>query len=60
MVGMSGKPVRLGVRYGYFRQYEWIRPNELVLPTVNELDVKRQGYRFAGGLSRERNALQGG
>jgi hypothetical protein len=51
MVGMSGKPVRLGLRYGYFRQYEWIRPNEVVLPTVNELDVKRQGYHFAGGLS---------
>lgn len=48
---VPNKPVHLGLRYGYFRQYEWIRPNEMVLPTVNELDVKRQGYRFAGGVS---------
>jgi hypothetical protein len=51
MIGIPDIPVRLGLRYGYFRQYEWIRANEVVLPTVNELDVKRQGYRFAGGLS---------
>jgi hypothetical protein len=51
MIGLPDIPVRMGLRYGYFRQYEWIRPNEVVLPTVNELDVKRQGYRFAGGLS---------
>jgi hypothetical protein len=60
MIGYPGKPVRLGLRYGYFRQYEWIRPNEVVLPTVNELDVRREGYRFAGGLSMdlpERNGV---
>ena len=51
MIAYPGKPLRLGLRYGYFREYEWIRANEVVIPTVNELDVKRQGYRFAGGLS---------
>ena len=51
MVGLPGKPVHLGLRYAYFRQYEWIRPNEDVIQTANELDVKRLGYRFAGGLS---------
>jgi hypothetical protein len=51
MIGMPEKPVHLGLRYGYFRQLEWIRPNEVVLPTVQELDVRREGYRFAGGLS---------
>ena len=51
MFSIPDKPVHLGVRYGYFREYQWIRANEVVLPTVTELDVKRQGYRFAGGLS---------
>jgi hypothetical protein len=51
MIGMPGKPVHLGARWGYYRQYEWIRPNEVVIESVNELDVKREGYRFAGGVS---------
>ena len=51
MVGLPGMPVHLGLRYAYFRQYEWIRPNEDVIQTANPLDVKRLGYRFAGGLS---------
>lgn len=51
LIGLSGKPVHLGLRYAYFRQYEWILPNEVVLPTVDLLNVKRIGYRFAGGLS---------
>jgi hypothetical protein len=51
MVGLPGKPVHLGLRYAYYRQYEWIRPNEAVIQTVNPLDVKRLGFRFAGGLS---------
>jgi hypothetical protein len=51
LIGLSGKPVHVGLRYAYFRQYEWITPNEVVLPTVDPLNVKREGYRFAGGLS---------
>lgn len=51
LVGLAGKPVHLGLRYAYFREYEWITPNEVVLPTVDPLNVKRQGYRFASGLS---------
>ncbi len=51
LIGLSGKPVHLGLRYAYFREYEWIVPNEVVLPTVDPLNVKRQGYRFAGGVS---------
>ena len=51
MVGLPGRPVHLGARWGYYREYEWIRPNEVVIPSVNELDVRREGYRFAGGFS---------
>ena len=51
MVGLPGKPVQLGIRYAYYREYEWIRPNEAVIQTANPLDVKRLGFRFAGGLS---------
>jgi|KBSSwiStaDraftv2_1062776.scaffolds.fasta_scaffold08790_5 hypothetical protein len=51
LVGLPGRPVHLGVRWAYYRQFEWIRANEVVIPTVNELDVKREGYNFAGGLS---------
>jgi len=51
LVGLPEKPVHVGLSYAYFRQYEWIRPNEVVLPTVDPLDVKRTGYRFASGVS---------
>jgi hypothetical protein len=51
LVNVPGKPVHVGVRYVYFQEYEWIVPNEEVLPTANELNVKRLGYRFGGGLS---------
>jgi len=51
LIGLPFEPVHLGLSYAYFRQYEWIRPNEIVLPTVDPLDVKRLGYRFASGLS---------
>ncbi len=51
LVTLPWKPVQVGIRYAYFRQFEWIRPNEVVLPTVDPLDVKRLGYRAAGGLS---------
>jgi len=51
LVGLPDKPVHLGLRYAYYREYEWIRPNEDVLPTVNPLDVKRMGYQFETGLS---------
>lgn len=51
LIGLPGKPLHVGLRYAYFRQYEWITPNDVVLPTVDPLNVKRTGYRFAGGLS---------
>jgi hypothetical protein len=51
LVGLPNRPIHLGVRWGYYRQFEWIRPNEVVIASVNELDVKREGYRVAGGLS---------
>jgi hypothetical protein len=51
LVGIPDQPVHFGLRYAYFKEWEWIRPNEVVLPTVLPLDVKRIGYRFAGGLS---------
>ena len=51
LVGVPDKPVHLGLRYAYFREYQWIRPNEATLPVVVPLDVKRIGYQFEGGLS---------
>ncbi len=51
LIGLPGKPVHVGLSYAYFRQYEWIHPNDVVLPTVDPLDVKRSGYRFASGFS---------
>jgi hypothetical protein len=51
LVGLPDKPIHLGIRWAYYRQFQWIRPNEVVLPTVDELDVRREGYRAAGGLS---------
>ena len=43
--------IHLGLSYAYYREYEWIHPNEVVLPTVETLDVRRAGYRFASGFS---------
>jgi hypothetical protein len=51
LVGLPGKPVHIGLSYAYFRQYEWITPNEVVIPTVDELNVRRSGYRLASGFS---------
>lgn len=51
LIGLPGNSIHVGLSYAYFRQYEWILPNEVVLPTVDPLDVKRVGYRLASGFS---------
>lgn len=51
LVGLPRTPVQFGMRYAYFKEHQWIRPNDLVIPTVNALDARRQGYRAAGGIS---------
>jgi hypothetical protein len=51
LIGLPGEKAHLGLSYAYFRQYQWIHPNDVVIPTVVPLDVKRSGYRFASGVS---------
>jgi hypothetical protein len=51
MVNVPNKPVHVGVGYNYYQEYEWIFPDSTVLPTISEMNVKRLGYRFAGGVS---------
>ena len=51
LIGVPDQPVHVGLRYAYFTEWEWVRPNDAVLPTALPLDVKRMGYRFAGGMS---------
>jgi len=38
--------IHLGLSYGLYREYEGSRPNEVVLPTVETLDVRRAGLPF--------------
>lgn len=44
-------PAHLGAEWGYYREFEWIRPNPDVLQMALPLDVRRLGYRAAAGLS---------
>lgn len=51
MVTLRGTPVHVGAAWRYYREFEWFRPNELVLPIGNPLDTRRLGYRAGAGLS---------
>ncbi len=51
MIGMPWLPAHVGAEWGYYQEWEWIRPNPSVLQMALPLDVRREGYRFAGGLS---------
>jgi hypothetical protein len=44
-------PARVGWEWGYYREYEWVRPNPNVLQMALPLDVRRLGYRAGAGLS---------
>ncbi len=51
MVDVPGSPMHVGVRYSYYREYQWTYPLEGVLSPMLPLDVRRLGYRGAGGVS---------
>jgi hypothetical protein len=51
MVDVPGTPMHVGMRYAYYREYQWTYPIEGVLSPMLPLDVRRLGYRGAGGLS---------
>jgi hypothetical protein len=51
MWDVRGTPLHVSGAWRYFREYEWFRPNELVLPIGNPVDVRRLGYRAGGGLA---------
>jgi hypothetical protein len=51
MADLPWLPAHFGAEWGYYREYEWIRPNPDVLQLALPLDVRRLGYRAAGGLS---------
>lgn len=51
MADLPWLPAHLGAQWGYYREYEWIRPNPDVLQMALPLDVRRIGYRAAAGLA---------
>jgi len=51
MFDLPGTPAHLGVRYRYYRELEVIRPNDTVLASARELNVRRLGYQADGGVS---------
>jgi len=51
MVDVPKTPAHMGFRYRYYRELEWIHPNETVLQTARPLDVRRLGYQADGGVS---------
>ena len=53
MVDLPWLPAHVGWEWGYYRQYQWIRPNPTVLQLALPLDVRRLGYRGGAGLSFE-------
>ncbi|HEU4724352.1 MAG TPA: hypothetical protein VFU59_03540 [Candidatus Eisenbacteria bacterium] len=48
---LPGTPVHIGARYAYYREYQWDFPIEDVLSPMLPLDVRRLGYKTAGGVS---------
>jgi hypothetical protein len=51
MFDVPGTPVHVGMKYAYYRQYQWAYPLPGVLSPMLPLDVRRLGYRTAGGFS---------
>ena len=51
LIGLPMLPAHVGAEWGYYQEWEWIRPNPDVLQMALPLDVRREGYSFAGGLS---------
>jgi hypothetical protein len=51
MFDVPRTPAHLGFRYRYYRELEWIRPNDTVLQSARPLDVRRLGHQAVGGVS---------
>ena len=51
MIDVPKTPAHLGARYRYYRELEWIRPNDTVLASARPLDVRRLGFQTDGGVS---------
>ena len=51
LASIRGTPLHVGAAWRYYREFEWFRPNDLVLPIGLPLDTRRLGYRAGGGLS---------
>jgi hypothetical protein len=51
MLDLPGTPMHVGMRYTYYREYQWTHPIPDVLSPMLPLDVRRLGYRGAGGVS---------
>ncbi len=51
LVDVKGTPVHLSAAYKTYREFEWLRPNALVLTVTRNLDVRRSGHEAAGGVS---------
>lgn len=51
MIDVPGTPAHVGLRYRYYRELEWIHPNQTVLSPARDLDVRRLGYQADGGVS---------
>ena len=51
MADLPWLPAHVGWEWGYYREYEWIRPNPGVLQMALPLDVRRLGYRAAFGAA---------
>jgi hypothetical protein len=51
LVDVKGTPVHVSASYLTYREYEWLRPNVLVLTVARALDVRRAGSEAAGGVS---------
>src|SRR5436309_3015240 len=51
MIDVPKTPAHVGFRYRYYRELEWIHPDETVLATARPLDVRRLGNQADGGVS---------
>jgi hypothetical protein len=51
MVDLPGLPAHVGWEWGYYREYEWIRPNPNVMQMALPLDVRRLGYNAGCGIA---------
>lgn len=59
LVDVPGRPVHIGADWGYYREFEWIRPNPDVLQLARPLDVRRLGYRTGAGVALDLPEQQG-